>query len=176
MTTDRPGAVDLFFRGLQLLMALALAVMVVLVFGNVVLRYGFSSGIQVSEELSRWLFVWVTFLGAVVAMRQRAHLGTDVVVSRLSRRGKQLCAVLGQLAMLGTLVLLMRGAWLQARINWDVEAPGSGLSMAWVYGVGVVFALIGVPVLLAELARTLRRDASEEDLRLSTESEERLAS
>lgn len=37
--------------------------MVVLVFTNVVLRYALNSGIAVSEELSRWLFVWLTFLG-----------------------------------------------------------------------------------------------------------------
>ncbi len=49
--------------------------MVVLVFGNVVLRYAFNSGITVSEELSRWLFVWLTFVGAVVALRDHAHLG-----------------------------------------------------------------------------------------------------
>ena len=52
--------------------AVLLAVMVVLVFGNVVLRYGFNSGITVSEELSRWLFVWMTFLGAIVGL-QRAR-------------------------------------------------------------------------------------------------------
>ena len=51
--------------------------MVVLVFGNVVLRYGFNSGITVSEELSRWLLVWLTFLGAIVAVREHAHLGVD---------------------------------------------------------------------------------------------------
>ncbi len=45
-------------------------IMAVLVFGNVVLRYGFNSGITASEELSRWLFVWMTFLGAIVAMRR----------------------------------------------------------------------------------------------------------
>ena len=54
--------------------------MVVLVFGNVVLRYGFNSGITVSEELSRWLFVWLTFLGAIVALREHGHLGTDMLV------------------------------------------------------------------------------------------------
>ena len=58
------------------LLAAALAIMVVLVFGNVVLRYGFNSGITTSEELSRWLFVWVTFLGAVVALNERTHLST----------------------------------------------------------------------------------------------------
>jgi len=57
--------------------------MVVLVFTNVVMRYAFNSGITISEELSRWLFVWMTFMGAIVALRERAHLGTDTLVSRL---------------------------------------------------------------------------------------------
>ena len=38
---------------------LALVAMVIMVFGNVVLRYGFNKGITVSEEVSRWLFVWM---------------------------------------------------------------------------------------------------------------------
>ena len=63
--------------------------MVVLVFGNVVLRYAFNSGITVSEELSRWLFVWMTFVGAVVALRDHAHLGMDSVVSRLPHVGQE---------------------------------------------------------------------------------------
>lgn len=75
---------DRYCRGLSWLMAASLALMVVLVFTNVVLRYAFNSGIAMSEELSRWLFVWLTFLGAVVAMHERAHLGTDSLVPRLS--------------------------------------------------------------------------------------------
>ena len=54
-----------YCRFLEWTIALGLAIMVVLVFGNVVLRYAFNSGITVSEEVSRWLFVWVTFLGAI---------------------------------------------------------------------------------------------------------------
>ena len=53
------------FRLMRLFTALCLAVMVVLVFGNVVLRYGFNSGIAFSEEMSRWAFVWLIFVGAV---------------------------------------------------------------------------------------------------------------
>ena len=50
-----------------------------MVFGNVVLRYAFNSGIAVSEELSRFFFVWLTFIGAIVAMRDGAHLGMDTL-------------------------------------------------------------------------------------------------
>ncbi len=67
--------------------------MVVLVFGNVVLRYVFNSGIPISEELSRWLLVWLTFLGAIVALRQHAHLGVDTLVRALPPLGKQICFV-----------------------------------------------------------------------------------
>ena len=68
---------DLYCAFLKGVIALCLAVMVVLVFGNVVLRYGFNSGIAISEELSRWLLVWLTFLGAIVAVREHSHLGVD---------------------------------------------------------------------------------------------------
>jgi TRAP-type transport system small permease protein len=52
--------IDQYCRALSFLMVVALASMVVLVFGNVVLRYGFNSGFTLSEELSRWLFVSMT--------------------------------------------------------------------------------------------------------------------
>src|SRR6478672_4878450 len=75
--------IDLYCRLLKVAIAACLAVMVVLVFTNVVMRYLFNSGIPTSEELSRWLLVWLTFLGAIVALRQHAHLGVDTLVRAL---------------------------------------------------------------------------------------------
>ena len=146
---------DKFCQGLEFLMALLMATMVVLVFGNVVLRYGFNSGITVSEELSRWLFVWMIFLGAVVGIKEHAHLGTDVLVSRLGAKGKRACLVISQLAMLYTTWLIFSGSLAQARISLDVQAPASELSMAWVSGAAVVFALLAAPLLLRDLWRVL---------------------
>ena len=80
---------DGYFRCLEHLIVIALAAMVLMVFGNVVLRYAFNSGITVSEELSRWAFVWMIFIGAVLALREHAHLGTDMLVSRLPVAGKK---------------------------------------------------------------------------------------
>jgi len=68
---------DWHFRGLRMFIAACLALTVVLVFGNVGLRYSFDSGITISEQLSRWLLVWLTFVGAIVALRGHAHLGVD---------------------------------------------------------------------------------------------------
>lgn len=76
-------------RVLEAAIAFCLALMVVLVFGNVFLRYAMNSGITLSEELSRWAFVWMTFLGANVALKEHGHLGTDMLVSRLGPFGKR---------------------------------------------------------------------------------------
>ena len=164
--------VDGYFVLLKALIALFLAIMVVLVFGNVVLRYAFNSGITVSEEVSRWLFVWLTFLGAIVAMREHAHLGVDSLVKRLPTAGKNFCLILSQLLMLYATWLLLKGSWEQTLINWDVAAPASGLSTGLFYGVGIVFAVSTGLILLNDLYRAVTGQLSEADLVMVKESEE----
>ena len=159
-------------RPLEWLIALCLAVMVVLVFGNVVLRYALNSGITVSEELARWLFVWLTFLGAVVALQENAHLGTDLLVSRVGPRTRRALLVVAQSLMLYGCWLLLVGSWAQVRINADVAAPVSGLPVALFYGAGVVFAVLGGGVLLRRLCRTLRGQLNDDELVMVQESED----
>ncbi len=165
-------AIDAFCRLLEILIAIFLAAMVAMVFGNVVLRYAFNSGIVVSEELSRWLFLWVVFLGAIVALKEHAHLGTGALVSRLPLAGRRACLALGHLLMLYATWLVLAGAWTQARINLHVEAPVTGASMAFVYGAGVVFAACALVLLLRDLWRILAGRLSGADLVMVRESEE----
>ena len=164
--------IDLYCKALDALIALFLAIMVVLVFGNVVLRYAFNSGISVSEEVSRWLFVWLTFLGAIVALKEHGHLGTDMLVSRLPVAGKKACLVIGQLLMLYICWLLFKGSLDQARINWDVAAPVTGASTAIFYGSGVVFAVSAALLIAREVWRALTGQLSEAELVMVKESEE----
>ena len=159
-----------YCRLLECAIAGALALMVVLVFGNVVLRYAFNSGITVSEEVSRWLFVWMTFLGAVVALKERAHLGTDVLVSRLGVTGKRVCFIVGHGLMFYTAWLVFAGSLAQTRINWDVHAPVTGAPVAFLYATGMVFAASAAVLLLRDLVRVLTGRASEREL-LSVDSE-----
>jgi TRAP-type C4-dicarboxylate transport system permease small subunit len=164
--------IDGYCRLLEWLIALALAVMVVLVFGNVVLRYAFNSGITVSEEISRWLFVWLTFTGAVVALRERGHLGSDMLVSRLSNTGKKVCLVVGQLLMLYIAWLLFSGSWQQVQINADVQAPVTGTSVGVFYASGMVFAVSAGVIILDDLFRVLTGRMSDDELVMVKESEE----
>jgi len=176
--TDPPGAetfvgaaLRAYCKALEAVIALCLVLMVVLVFGNVVLRYAFNSGIAVSEELSRWLFVWLTFLGAIVALREHGHLGTEALVSRLGRFGRKACLVIGYLLMLGCCWLLFKGSLEQTKINWDVSAPSSGASMAWFYSVGLVFSVSAALLTLADLWKLVTGRAGDDELSLASDHE-----
>jgi TRAP-type C4-dicarboxylate transport system permease small subunit len=153
-------------------MVAALAMMVVLVFANVVLRYVFNSGITLSEELSRWLFVWLTFMGAIVAMHEGAHLGTDMLVSRMSVRGKKASLVLGHVLMLYICWMLFKGSLDQVKINWDSTSAVMEVSQAFFYSSGVVCAASGAVILLNHLWRLLRGELAETELIGIRESEE----
>jgi len=164
--------IDGVCRLFSLLMVACLAAMVVMVFGNVVLRYGFNSGITVTEELSRWLFVWMTFLGAFVALHRHRHLGTDMVVSRLPLAGRKACFVVSRVLMLFVCALVVLGGWEQVLINRDTRSAVLEASMAIFYASGVVFGALACVVLVHELWQVLSGRVGSEALPGLTESEE----
>lgn len=164
--------VDGYFALLRFTIALFLAAMVVLVFGNVVLRYVFNQGITLSEEVSRWLFVYLTFLGAIVALREHGHLGVDALVRRLPPAGRRACLAASQLLMLLAIGLLLQGSWKQTVINLGAHAPSSGLSMSLFYGVGIVFSVSAGLIVLHDLFRLVTGRIADDDLVMVRDSEE----
>ncbi|MFT3962943.1 TRAP transporter small permease [Propionivibrio sp.] len=143
-----------------------------MVFGNVVLRYVFNSGLEFSEEVSRFVFVWLTFIGSVVALREGLHLGMDTVVKRFSRQGKLACYCVSHLLMLWCCVLLFKGSLEQARVNLNNFAPVSKLPIAVVYSVGLFAATFMGGILLHGLWRAVRGRLSDEELVEVKESED----
>lgn len=159
-------AADAFFRFLEVLIVLLLAGMICMVFANVVLRYGFNSGITLSEEMSRYFFIWLTFIGAVVTFRENAHLGVESLVQRFGRSGRLICMVLTDIVILLCCAVFFWGTWKQSAINASNYAPVSGISMIWVFGVAY-FTSIGIGVLaLLRLFRALTGRIEEDELAL----------
>ena len=123
-----------------------LAGMVAMVFTNVVLRYGFNSGINFSEEMSRYFFVWLTFIGAVLTFREHGHIGVETFVRLLGPKGRIVCLALSNAIILLCAIVMFWGTWMQHAINASMSAAVVGLSMIWVYGItyftGAAIALI----------------------------------
>ncbi len=165
-------SINAYCKLLEYLMALFLLLMVIMVFGNVVLRYGFNSGIAISEELSRWLFVWVTFMGAVVALKEKGHLGTDMLLARIGLRGKKICLGLSYGLMLALCAVLFKGAWEQTKINASSTSAAMEVSMGIFFATGLMFAVLGGLIIARDLYRLITGQMSENELMAVRESEE----
>lgn len=138
-------AVDLFFRALEWALVFLLAGMTIMVFANVVLRYGFGSGIDISEEMSRFFFVWLIFLGAIVAMRHNLHMGFDLVVGSVSKGVRRVLLTIANGLVLGVCVLILVGSLQQFHVNATNIAPVTRMPMIWVFGVLIpMSSLIGL--------------------------------
>ena len=128
----------------NVLMASCLAVMAIAVFVNVVLRYGFGSGIAASEELSRLLFVWMVFIGATAAYPAGEHMAFTSLVALLRTKpaAMKLMTVVIRLLVILASSLVAWGAWQQ------VQAGLGGKSVVMGYST----ALLPLPALLCTAA------------------------
>lgn len=147
--------INLYFKLLKVSIVTCLAAMVIMVFTNVVMRYVFNSGLAVSEELSRWAFVWLIFLGAILVLHENAHLGVDIILQKVSNPIRKALLILSTLIMLALTVLILDGSIEQTSLNIDATAPATGLSQAWLFGIGIVFAVSTLLVLLYQLYRLI---------------------
>ena len=148
-------AADACFRLQTGLMVVCLAVMVVLLFGNVALRYLFNSGINISDEVSRLAFVWLIFLGAVLALRDGQHIGVTMLVARFGPGARRAVHILCQLLILWSLWLMGQGSWQQTVIGLGNRLPVTGLPGA-VFDAAAVYASVAMGLLTCvELARAV---------------------
>lgn len=157
---------------LKFIIALFLSLMAIFVFGNVILRYLFNSGITWSEEVSRFLFIWLIFLGAILALKDNEHLGVDSLVKKLPLRGKKLIYVISNLIMLIILVLIFDGSWKLTVLNIDQSAPATGMSYAYIYAIGVFTSVCMGLIILMNLYRVIFKKMDESDFIMTTDSEE----
>ncbi|HDS1736156.1 TRAP transporter small permease [Pseudomonas sp. BP8] len=144
-----------YFLALKVLVVACLICITCLIFTNVVLRYGFNSGLFFSEEFSRLAFVWLVFAGAQLMLHENGHIGVDVLTSRVSPRMAKYMLAATQLLMLYVTWLFLDGSLKQTLINLHVGAPSTGISMALFYGAGLVFSVCSGVLLGVQLVRTL---------------------
>ncbi|MGE8498949.1 MAG: TRAP transporter small permease [Pseudomonas sp.] len=150
---------NLYFATLKVLISASLLCITSLIFLNVVLRYGFNSGIFFSEEISRLAFVWLVFAGAQLMLHEHGHIGVDMLTSRVSPKVAKWMMVLSQVLMLYVTWLFLVGSWKQTLINLHVGAPATGVSMALFYGAGLVFSVLSLGLIFVQLLENLRKPA-----------------
>ncbi|KIL51920.1 TRAP transporter small permease [Jeotgalibacillus soli] len=138
---------------LNSVIVLIFVTMVGLVFLNVVMRYAFDSGITWSEELARYLFVWVVFLGAVVAMKEKGHLGVDVLVSMVPLKAQKVLYLISNTIIIIVLSLFIDGLFKMIELNKMITGPATGIPEVVFYLAGVVSSVLMIAIVAVQTIR-----------------------
>ena len=134
---------------LEIFCVLNLAVMSSLVFINVVLRYGFNSSINITEEVSRFMFVWLAFIGAILAFAENSHVNVSVIVEKFSPQKQRIIRLLTDLLMLFCSYLMFSGSWTLFKLNLNNLAPISQLPLGLTYlSAAIAGAFIGILIIV----------------------------
>lgn len=121
--------------------------MVAMVFTNAVLRYAFRSGIPETEELSRYLFIWLCFLGTVAAFKDKQHVGVDILVAFLPRRPKLIVGLIGDFIVLFVLAIMFVGGIAFTRTGGATPGAATGIPFGFM-SVAIILAAVAMAVLL----------------------------
>lgn len=140
-------------RTVEWSMGALLAIMVVLVFANAAGRYLLATGFPEGEEIARLCFVWLIFLGAALAVRERAHIGVNILVNRFGPAGKKAALLIVNVLALYALWLFAEGSWKQTVIGFQSRTAVTGIPHAAYAFAGLVCAAAMAALYLIDLAR-----------------------
>jgi TRAP-type C4-dicarboxylate transport system permease small subunit len=149
------AAVRMIWRwGTEAVVIALMAIMVSTIVLQVVFRFVIGDPLAWSEELARYVLVWITFLGAAVAYRQGAHIVVEAVVGLLPRHTRLVLAwtaeALTTVALIGLLVYGLQ----ITEVTSTVHATMLGMPMSWVYAAVPASATI---MLLYQVERIVHR-------------------
>jgi len=123
---------------IDIIIAVILFIMIILVFTNVVMRYGFSSGLRESIELSRLGLVWVVMLGAVVVLKRDEHLAISELSENLMPKLVPFLRRLCWFIIFVCVSMLFIGSYDQTILNWQDISQITGLPSGLFYLAGAV--------------------------------------
>lgn len=114
------------------LVALMIAI-AILTFYQVVMRYGFNRSSSWSEEAIRFIFIWCSFLGIAMGVREKSHIGISVLVELFNNKIQKMVEIVGYIAIMVFSSYLVFYGWKVVLATSSQISPGLGVSMGWVY-------------------------------------------
>lgn len=138
-------------RAVYFLCVVLAAVMVIVIFAQVVFRYVFEDSLSWSEELGRYLFIWITFLGAALGVRSNAHVALDSLVKVMPPAIQKPVRWIGYLAMLALAVVMVVTGQSLIELGMRQRTAAMQLPMGYVYVVLPVSGALMILYLLFDL-------------------------
>jgi len=159
-------------RLLHAAIAVCLTCMATFVFANVILRYFFNEGLTWAEEASRYLFIWLIFLGAIVAYQENVHLGVDTLVKKLSIKGRRKLFIINNIILVITMGLCVHGTWKMTVLTGDQVSSSMQIPLAFVYVSGFICSTAMVCISLHNLYRLITGKMADSELVMTSDNED----
>lgn len=144
--------INKLFKGIEILIAIFLMVMIGLMFMNVVLRYFFSKGFAWSEEIARICFIYLVYLGSIEAAKDNRHLLIDSLLLKFKPSTQRYIYALIQLCIIWLMGTLSIGSWGLMKLNLHDRWVATHFPIYLVYLSGVV---LGVSIILISVANLI---------------------
>lgn len=151
---DSPG--EFLF---QIFCAVIFLGMIGLVFYNAFLRYVFSSSYPPSEEWARFLFIYITFFGAIEAFYRKKHIAVDMFVDLLHGASRKYVDIIATLLGMGAMALLLYGGVVNVRQTVDTYSVATNVNMALINGTLPIMAFAALLMQIRDLVALIRRPA-----------------
>ncbi len=135
--------------------------MIGLVFYNAFLRYVFRSSFTPSEEWARFLFIFITFFGAIEAFYRNKHIAVDMFVGLTSGKVRKTIDIIAQLLGLAALALLLYGGLVLVIQTLDTYSVATNVNLGIINGTLPIMAAAALVIRGKTLLETLRKPASE---------------
>jgi len=148
---------DFTERIVEAALTVFMPMLTVVVVAQVIARYVVKQPLSWSEEFSRYMLVWVVYLGMSVAIRRQGHMGFTLFRERLSPRLRRVIVFVSEAIVAMVLVFLLVGGFRVSMANMTQRSPGLGIPMALAYGAVPIGALAGIIQLTPLILKTLDR-------------------
>lgn len=139
---------QMLFRAVCWICGLLMAGMLIIIFSQVVARYIFGYSLTWSEEIGRYIFVWITFLGMTVAFRAGSHVALDFLCKSLSGLPRKMLETVNGLLILLLAAAIVYSGWNLFLLGMRQKSPALKIPMQWVY---IVVPVSGVILLIFAL-------------------------
>lgn len=134
--------------------------MIGLVFYNAFLRYVFGGSYPPSEDWARFLFIYITFFGAIEAFYWKKHIAVDMFVDMFSGMSRKCIEILAILLTMGALGLLLDGGITYVLQTIDTNSVATNVNMAFINSTLPIMAFTAILICLRDLIALVRRPAS----------------
>jgi TRAP-type C4-dicarboxylate transport system permease small subunit len=156
------GIETLITKAFGLIVTIFTLSMVGMVFTNAVLRYAFRTGIPEAEELSRYLFIWLCFLGTIAAFRDGQHVGVDMFVNMMPPKVKKYVVLTGQCITMAVFAIMFIGGIAYMKTGGASEGPSTGIPFGYMSVAICVASVAMAAILVRQMMLTWRGPAGKE--------------